>query len=244
MPAFRSFSLPLSPGAQTVPDMPAGFHPDGLLSGLNFCEGGADSPPVAPSGQSDNLHPEGLLLGGLNLGGAGADIDAWANGAHTPGFPDLSGAMRGTLNNSGPEDRARGIGEALEGTKLAAEGMHGLGALTVLGAGAGRAAPIIEGLEGVNRGFVIPLTIGKGIADTFSDVHGGAPLGEAIVGNGLRSGLVLGGAALGQAIIPVPIVGGAIGGYVADQYLPRGSMMGHGIIQGMIDYPPQPLDYL
>lgn len=104
---------------------------------------------------------------------------------------------------------------------------------------------IIEGLETVNRGFVYPLTIGKGVADAFSDVHGGAPLGEAIVGNGLRSGLVLGGAALGQALLPfLPVVGGAIGGYVADHYLPRGSVMGHGIIQGMIDHPPQPLDYL
>jgi hypothetical protein len=103
---------------------------------------------------------------------------------------------------------------------------------------------MMEGLERINGGFVYPLTIGKGIADTFSDLHGGAPLSDAIVGNGLRSGLVLGGAALGQAVIPIPIVGGAIGGYVADKYLPRGSIMGHRIIQGMIDHPPQPLDYL
>jgi hypothetical protein len=128
------------------------------------------------------IHPDGLL-GGFDFVAAGADADSWINGTHV-----LSRVMQRSSHGGPPEDRARGIGKALEGTKLAAEGTHGFGAMTALAAGASRTAPAIEGLEMVNRGFVYPLTIGKGVADTFSDVRGGAPLGEAIVGNGLRSG--------------------------------------------------------
>jgi len=211
MPGFSNLSLPQWPEEAAPSVFPYGFHPDGLL-------------------------------GGLNLGKPADYIDAWANGTHILSPP--SGTMYSAPELDASPERGEGISKAMEGTKLAAEGAHGFGAMTALAAGGSRAAPAIEGLEMVNKGFVYPLTIGKGIADTFGDVHGGAPLGEAIVGNGLRTGLVLGGAALGQAIIPIPIVGGAIGGYVADHYLPRGSVMGHGIIQGMIDHPTQPLDYL
>ena len=211
MPGFSNLSLPRWPEEDAPLTLPSGFHPDGLL-------------------------------GGLNLGAPGASIDAWANGTHI--LSPLSATVHSAPDHDGASERAEGISKAMEGTKLAAEGAHGFGAMTALAAGARRAAPAIEGLEMVNKGFVYPLTIGKGVADTFGDVHNGASLQDAILGNAVRSGLVLGATALGQAIIPVPIVGGAIGGYAADLLLPRGSSMGHGIIQGMADHPPQPLDYL
>jgi hypothetical protein len=70
----------------------------------------------------------------------------------------------------------------------------------------------------------VPLTIADGVRRGVVDVRNGAPLGETILGNGVRTGLVI-----GAGVIPW------VGPWAANKYLPDGPVMGHGIIEGLSD---------
>lgn len=193
----------------------------GILDGL-----GDPAPIAADLPPMPDVNPDGIL-GVADLGPAGADMDAWANGTHPLSPPDVAAAAQAAA----PAYGAEGIGEALEGTKMAAEGAHGFG--YAVGSLAGGESPVLEGLEHVNSGFVYPLTIAQGIADGFSDVHNGASVADAASGNFTRTALTAGAIGLGDAVLP--IVGGAVAGYLANKYLPDGAVLGHTINQSFSD---------
>lgn len=147
--------------------------------------------------------------------------------------PDQSGAAPdvSVIDATGASGRpsADGVADALQGTDLAQAGSHGLGYWTGRAAKLAKDAPMLKGLEGLAKAYTYPLTAAEGVAHGISDVHKGAPAGEAILGNVVRTGLVMGATALGD--IAVPIVGAAVANAAADRYLPDGATIGHGIIK-------------
>jgi hypothetical protein len=90
------------------------------------------------------------------------------------------------------------------------------------------------GLKGITKAYTYPLTAAEGVAHGVSDVHKGAPAGEAILGNVLRTGVVMGATALGDAL-GGPFLGAPAANYLADKYLPNGAIIGHGMVKQWSD---------
>ncbi|HKU64447.1 MAG TPA: hypothetical protein VJQ06_05265 [Rhizomicrobium sp.] len=198
MPGFSSLSLPRWPEEDAPLVLPPGFHPDGLL-------------------------------GGLNLGAPGADIDSWANGTHSLGSLNLSGGQ--------PKDRAEGIADALDATETTVDTVHG--GIDQAFRSFGKSLPgdktVLHRLPYVTHAITVPLAMGAGIADTFSDINKGAPREEAILGNIARTGLGYGAGLLAGAIPYVGFAAGPYTSYWMNEHLPRGAEMGHSMMRQLRD---------
>lgn len=208
---------------------------------------GADDPTFqAPS-----------IMGGVDF--AGDDLPVlgqaqpipWtvqSGGLPQPAMPSFQG------DSPQPLDRAGGIGKALGDASLAVRAAHG--AIGVLG-GAGKMAGLLpggsgalDGLPNVTNAITAPLDFGAGTA---KDIGNGANAGEAVLGNGLREGLVqatglasggLAGLAAGAftdgAGAPFAARAGQAGGQALARWLlPDGAAIGHGLVQ-VLRNPPDP----
>ena len=103
MPGYSNFTLPQWPDDGEMPDPAAnGFHPDGLLGGLDF--GGLPSGNGFPNPAADVFHRNGLL-GGLfgnnddvsvpNWNGAGYSPELlFGSDAPKPATADMSGSVQ------------------------------------------------------------------------------------------------------------------------------------------------------
>ena len=188
-----------------------------------------------------DFHPDGLVLGGLDKPtlNAMADINSWADGTHPLGSLDVTGPAPASVQGPDipPPDSAKGVEKAFDTTGTMVDVMHG-----IIGQ-AGSFLPgdktVLAGLRGVTTAITTPLTIGGGIAGTFSDIHNGTSPGTAILGNAARTGLVLGAGALGEIGGPL---GGAAAAYAANHYLPDSATIGRGLVNS-ITTPPDPSIY-
>ena len=124
-------------------------------------------------------------------------------------------------------DPAGGYAKVAGLTKTAATGAH-TAALKLAGlAGAAASDPMVKGLKTLNTIYSVPLSAAEGVARAATDLRNGAPLGETLLGNGIRTGLVIGARA-------IPVVGPGTG-WLANRYLPDGAVMGHHLIQELSD---------
>jgi len=128
---------------------------------------------------------------------------------------------------------ADGVAEAFQKTDWAQTGSHGLGYGVGRLAGAAETAPLMEGLKGLTKAYAYPLTAAEGIAHGVGDM-GKGPAGEVVLGNAVRTGLVMGATALGEAL-GGPFLGAPMANYAADKYLPDGATIGHGLVKSWSD---------
>ena len=119
-------------------------------------------------------------------------------------------------------DPADGYAKVARLTRAAATGAHTAASLL-----APASDPMVKGLKTLNTIYSVPLSAAEGVARGATDLHNGAPLGETVLGNGLRTGLVIGASR-------IPMVGPGAA-WLANKYLPDGAAMGHGIIQELSD---------
>jgi len=192
-----------------------------------------DPPPLTITGLLQNAAKpqplQGTSLGLLMNDRERADAGIGKDGGVTP----VSYSAGPSQEDGKPS--AEGVGHAVEGVDMAQAGAHGLGYWTGLAAGASTEAPIMKGLDGLTKVYTYPLTAVEGVAHGFSDAQKGAPAGEAILGNGVRTGLVMGATALGDAIPFAGPVGGAAFNYAANKCLPDGATIGHGLVKQWSD---------
>lgn len=147
--------------------------------------------------------------------------------------PEQSGAQPGysVIDATGAgdpkADPADGYAKAFRLTRGAVTGAHTGASWLAQAAGAAAADPMIKGLKTLNTIYSVPLSAAEGVARTATDLHNRAPLGETILGNGIRTGLVIG---AGRIPVVGPLAAGA-----ANWLLPDGAAMGHGLIQGWSD---------
>jgi hypothetical protein len=140
--------------------------------------------------------------------------------------PEQSGAPPSVIDATGGGDAKA---DPADGYAKVARRMRGMvtGAHTAASWLAPASDPMVKGLETLNTIYSVPLSAAEGAARGATDLRNGAPLGETILGNGLRTGLVI-----GASRIPVVGPGAA---FLANKYLPDGAAMGRGIIQGLSD---------
>lgn len=119
-------------------------------------------------------------------------------------------------------DPADGYAKVARLTRAAATGAHTAASLL-----APASDPMVKGLNTLNTIYSVPLSAAEGVARGATDLHNGAPLGETVLGNGLRTGLVIGASR-------IPMVGPGVS-WLANKYLPDGAAMGHGLIQEWSD---------
>ena len=168
-------------------------------------------------------------MGGINFGGAGADIQAWAKGTHPLGSLNLSGSQ--------PKDRAEGIGDALDAAETMIDSVHG--AIDQGFRSFGKSLPgdktVLHRLPYVTQAIAAPLAIGAGIADAVSDINKGAPREEAVLGNIVRTGLVYGSGLLAGAIPYAGFAAGPYTSYWMSKHLPSGAVMGQSMMRQLRD---------
>lgn len=147
--------------------------------------------------------------------------------------PEQSGAqpaysvIDATSADEPKADPAGGYAEVARLTKTAATGAHTAASRLAQAAGAAASDPMVKGLKTLNTIYSVPLSAAEGVARAATDLRNGAPLGETLLGNGIRTGLVIGAGA-------IPVVGPGTG-WLANTYLPDGAVMGHRLIQELSD---------
>ena len=141
---------------------------------------------------------------------------------------------------------AEGYVEAMKNTRKAVTGMHtGVSGLAAASAGAKAIAngnnlgsawdaakgvwndPVVKGVRGLNK-IYSPLLYGaEGVARGAADLQNGASVPDTVIGNVMRTGMVVGAAM-------IPGVGPA-GAWAANKYLPDGAAMGQAYNQSFVD---------
>jgi hypothetical protein len=203
---------------------------------------------------SPNIDPEDVLQnpGATDLSDPSASITGaltdYANRPQPPGnslgllmddqqmrdagvHPEQTGAPPSVIDATGASntnaDPADGYAKVARLTRGMVTGAHAAASGVSRLAGVAASDPMVAGLKTLNTIYSVPLSAAEGTARGATDLRNGAPLGETILGNGLRTGLVI-----GASRIPVVGPGAA---FLANKYLPDGAAMGHGIIQGLSD---------
>jgi hypothetical protein len=125
------------------------------------------------------------------------------------------------------QDPADGYAKAARYTKAAATSAHNAARFLIPAAEKG--GPMATGLKTLNTIYSVPLSIGEGVARTFTDHRNGAPWDDAVVGNAARTGMVMSGVAATSEIPPLS----AVVGIGLNKYLPDGAVMGHFINRNM-----------
>ena len=142
--------------------------------------------------------------------------------------------MRDKPHREAPKDRAKGFSDALNATETTVDAVHG--GIEQSFKTFEKILPgdkmLLKRLPLVTHALTGPLAIGAGVGDTFHDVHSGAPVGEAILGNTLRTVLVYGSGLVGAVASPLA---GPAESYYMDKKLPSGAVIGHSVIEGLSD---------
>ncbi len=172
--------------------------------------------------------------------------DAGVHPNQSGAAPDVS-VIDATGDGGQKEDPAGGYAKAMEITRKAVTGAHtavsGLAAASVgakamadgdsLRSALGTAKdvwmndPMVKGVRSLNK-IYSPLLYGpEGVARGATDYRNGASLPDTIIGNAMRTGVVVG-ASL------IPGVGPGVA-WAANKYLPDGAAMGHAYNQSFVD---------
>ena len=181
----------------------------------------------------------GMVMDDPQMRDAGVHPDQ-LNGAPDTSVIDATGA------GDPKADPAAGYIKAMETTRKAVTGTHtGVSGLAAAAAGAKALAdggtlrsawgaakgvwddPVVKGIRGLNKVYAPLLYGAEGFARGADDLQNGASVPDTIVGNAMRTGVVV-----GAGMIPVagPFVAG-----VADRYLPDGAAMGHAYFKSYAD---------
>jgi hypothetical protein len=223
--------------APDLPALPAIDPNDPAFQSPSLPAWGIQAPDISPNidiSSDDSTYQAPSIMGGVDFSGNDLPMRGqtpsvpWtvqSGGLPQPAMPSFQGGSRQ------PVDQAAGIGKAMGWASNAVNIAHG-----VIGA-AGKLLPgdhaALNGLPKVTTAITAPLDFGAG---TGRDIGNGANPAEAVLGNGIREGLVLGAGAAGDVI---PFVGGPAASWVANHYLPDGAAIGHGVIQ-VLKNPPDP----
>lgn len=206
-----------------------------------------DSPPVSITGLvADYANRPQPVANSLGLVMDDQQMrDAGVHPEQTNAGPDVS-IIDATGTGDPKVDPADGYVQAMEATRKAVTGMHtGVAGLAAAAAGAkaiasgdtlgsawGAAkgvwnAPLVKGVKGLNK-IYSPLLYGtEGVARGAADLQNGASLPDTIIGNTMRTGVVV-----GANLIPGI---GPVAAWAANKYLPDGAAMGHAYNQSFAD---------
>jgi hypothetical protein len=193
----------------------------------------ADVPAVDPNDSVFQLPvlPAPSIMGGVDFSGSNLPV-------HASSAPAGQGSVPQPTARPYFDPQAVGIGTALGDTSTAVKAVHGaigasLGLANKLGMLSGDTSAL-GNLKYVTRAITAPLGFAAGTA---KDIGNGADPGEAVLGNGVREGLVMGATVLGDAVPGVGWATGPAAGWLANRYLPDGAAIGHFVIQNASEQP-------
>ena len=194
-----------------------------------------DLPPIDPD---DPAYQPPSIMGGLDF--SGDDLPMRPPSQPAPAQINVPRPIvRPAFNPAGMQQHsasAAGISTALGGTGTMVDAAHGI--IRQAGQIFAKGDPVLAGLKGVTTAITAPLTIGSGVANTFSDINHGASPSAAILGNGLRTAAVFGAGVLGDAIPFIGPVAGPAAAWAADKYLPNGATIGNAVINAADNVSP------
>lgn len=171
MGVISNLSLPRWPEEDAPLALPPGFHPDGVLGGLNL-----DGPVFDRDAWANGTHILSPTVPSVPM----------RDKPHREVPKDRAKGLSDALNAT--ETIVDGVHGAVEQSfKLFTGSLPG-------------DKTVLKALPWATRAITAPLAIGAGIADTVSDINNDAPRGEAILGNTLRTVLVYGSGLVANAV--------------------------------------------